>query len=67
MTTIPSACHSGDGSKVLNRPPQLAEPLLQFDLQKELQQLRHEESWQRESGRSSKTLAKYPTSESFWY
>ena len=45
MTTIPSACHSGDGSKVLNRPPQLAEPLLQFDLQKELQQLRHEESW----------------------
>jgi hypothetical protein len=60
MTTIPSACHPGDGSKALNRLPQLAEPLLQFDLQKELQQLRHQDSWQRESGRSSKTLAKYP-------
>ena len=60
MSTIPSACHPGDGSKALNRLPQLAEPLLQFDLQKELQQLRYQESWQRESGRSSKTLAKYP-------
>ncbi len=44
----------------MNRLPQLAEPLLQFDLQKELQQLRHQDSWQRESGRSSRTLAKYP-------
>jgi len=44
MTTIPSACHPGDGSKALNRLPQLAEPLLQFDLQKELQQLRHQDS-----------------------
>ena len=60
MTTIPRACHPGDGRKALNRLPQLAEPLLQFDLQKELQQLRHQDSWQRESGRSSKTLAKYP-------
>ncbi|MGA8214513.1 MAG: cupin domain-containing protein [Candidatus Sulfotelmatobacter sp.] len=60
MTTIPRACHPGDGRKALNRLPQLAEPLLQFDLQKELRQLRHQASWQRESGRSSKTLAKYP-------
>lgn len=60
MTTIPRACHPGDGRKALNRLPQLAEPLLQFDLQKELRELRHQASWQRESGRSSKTLAKYP-------
>jgi quercetin dioxygenase-like cupin family protein len=60
MTTIPKACHPGDGRKALNRLPQLAEPLLQFDLQKELRELRHQASWQRETGRSSKTLAKYP-------
>jgi len=60
MTTNPSPCRPGEGSKALNRLPQLAEPLLQFDLQKELQQLRQQDSWQRETGRSSKTLAKYP-------
>ena len=38
----------------------MAEPLLQFDLREELEQLRREDSWQRETGRSSKTLAKYP-------
>ena len=55
-----TACHSGEGRKVLNRLPQLAEPLLQFDLREELEQLRREDSWQRETGRSSKMLAKYP-------
>jgi quercetin dioxygenase-like cupin family protein len=29
-------------------------------LERELQQLRQEDSWQRETGRSSRTLAKYP-------
>jgi quercetin dioxygenase-like cupin family protein len=60
MTANTSACHPGDSSKALNRLPQLAEPLLQFDLRKEIRQLRREDSWQRETGRSSKTLAKYP-------
>jgi hypothetical protein len=60
MAANTEACHSGEGSKVLNRLPQLAEPLLQFDLREELEQLRREDSWQRETGRSSKTLAKYP-------
>lgn len=60
MTANTEACHPGEGSKVLNRLPQLAEPLLQFDLREELEQLRREDSWQRETGRSSKTLAKYP-------
>jgi hypothetical protein len=55
-----SACHPGDGIEVLNRLPGLAEPLLQIDLERELQQLRREDSWQRETGRSAKTLAKYP-------
>jgi len=60
MAANTEACHSGEGSKVLNRLPQLAEPLLQFDLREELEQLRRGDSWQRETGRSSKTLAKYP-------
>jgi len=60
MATDLSACHPGAGIEVLNRLPGLAEPLLQFDLERELQQLRREDSWQRETGRSSKTLAKYP-------
>jgi quercetin dioxygenase-like cupin family protein len=60
MATDLSACHPGDGIEVLNRLPGLAEPLLQIDLERELQQLRREDTWQRETGRSSKTLAKYP-------
>jgi quercetin dioxygenase-like cupin family protein len=60
MTANTEACHPGEGSKALNRLPQLAEPLLQFDLREELRQLRQEDSWKRETGRSSKTLAKYP-------
>lgn len=47
-------------SKPLNRLPYLASPLLQFNLSDELLHLREEDSWQRETGRSSKTLAKYP-------
>jgi quercetin dioxygenase-like cupin family protein len=60
MDTDLSTCHPGDGIEVLNRLPGLADPLLQIDLERELQQLRQEDSWQRETGRSSKTLAKYP-------
>jgi mannose-6-phosphate isomerase-like protein (cupin superfamily) len=53
-------CHPGEGFEVLNRLSGLVAPLLQIDFERELQQLRQEESRQRESGRSSKTLAKYP-------
>lgn len=60
MTTDPSVCRPGAGIEALNRLPGLAEPLLQIDLEGELRQLRQDESWQRETGRSSKTLAKYP-------
>ena len=60
MATNLSTCHPGDGIQALNRLPGLAEPLLHLDLERELQQLRREDSWQRETGRSSKTLAKYP-------
>jgi len=40
MATDLSACHPGDGIEGLNRLPGLAEPLLQIDLERELQQLR---------------------------
>src|SRR4029077_8164998 len=60
MATNLSVCHPGDGIEALNRLPGLAEPLLHIDLERELQQLRLEDSWRRETGRSSKTLAKYP-------
>ena len=60
MNANESTCHPGDGTKGLNRLPYLAEPLLRFDLQQELRELRREDSWGRETGRSSKILAKYP-------
>ena len=60
MVTNLSTCQPGEGIEALNRLPGLAEPLLDIDLERELQELRREDSWQRETGRSSKTLAKYP-------
>jgi quercetin dioxygenase-like cupin family protein len=48
---------SNDGG--LSRLPNLAAPLLQFNLPEELRGLRQQDSWQRGTGRSSKTLAKY--------
>lgn len=60
MATNLNTCHPGDGIEALNRLPGLAEPLLQIDFEREVQQLRREDAWQRETGRSSKTLAKYP-------
>ena len=53
-------CHPGDGAKTLNRLPQLAKPRLRFKLSEEIRQLRQQESWRRGTGRSSKTLVKYP-------
>lgn len=55
-----STCQPGSGKSNLNRLPYLAEPVLRFDLDQEMQELRREDSWERETGRSSKTLAKYP-------
>ena len=42
----------------LSRLPELATSISQFDLQEEIRLLRNEESWQRATGRSSKTLVK---------
>ena len=44
----------------LNRLPELDQPLIQSDLPAEIELLRRAESWQRETGRSSKTLLHSP-------
>ena len=55
-----SALPPSTGTEALIRTTGLAEPILEIDLEGELCQLRQEDSLQRETGRSSKTLAKYP-------
>ncbi len=44
----------------MQRLPHLASSLLQVSLPEEVKQLRQQESWLRGTGRSSKTLVKYP-------
>jgi quercetin dioxygenase-like cupin family protein len=51
--------HEEENTK-LTRLPELAQPLLQFDLAAEIEHLHREDSWQRGAGRSSKTLVKQP-------
>ena len=49
-----------ESTSTLTRLPHLADKVLHFNLSDELRHLREEDSWTRGSGRSSKTLAKYP-------
>jgi len=49
-----------ESTSTLNRLPHLADSLLHFNLSDELRNLQEEDSWSRGTGRSSKTLAKYP-------
>jgi len=53
-----SECRPSEGAGHLSRLPNLGSSVLQFDLSKEIEELRKEDSWQRETGRSSKTLVK---------
>jgi|GEM_PF-1216900 len=49
-----------DPDSNLTMLPELAQPTLQFDLAAEIEYLRREDSWQRGTGRSSRTLVKQP-------
>jgi hypothetical protein len=49
----------GTSTTHLSRMPELAISISQFDLREEIRLLRKEESWQRETGRSSRTLVKH--------
>ena len=59
MSARDENCQSDEHRASLTRLPQLAEPTIQFNLAKELEQLHHAGAWDKTSGRSSKTLAKY--------
>jgi quercetin dioxygenase-like cupin family protein len=54
-----AACKAHGDKNELSRLPWLADPLLKFDISRELLELRNKDSWDRETGRSSKTLAKH--------
>ena len=60
MTMNTSASGLGAGRRALTRLPFLAGPLLRFNLADELGKVRNQDSWRRNSGRSSKTLVKHP-------
>jgi quercetin dioxygenase-like cupin family protein len=59
MGTKDESCHSDEYRASLTRLPELAEPTIQFNAAKELEQLHHAGAWDQATGRSSKTLAKY--------
>ena len=58
MAINASAYH--ESSAGLNRLPALGSALIRFNLQEEIARLQKGESWGRASGRSSRTLVKYP-------
>ena len=60
MTETAKSETANQATSELTRLPQLAESILSFDLSSEIMHLRQEDSWERGTGRSSKTLAKYP-------
>jgi len=60
MAIAKTCCRPGEGTRALSRLPHLAKPLLRFNLVEEIKQLHKQESWRWRTGRSSKTLVKYP-------
>lgn len=58
MKTHESECRPSKDTGHLSRLPDLAAEVLQFDLFKGIEELRKQDSWQRETGRSSTTLVK---------
>ena len=59
MSVRDENCQSDEHRASLTRLPQLAEPTIRFNLAKELEELHQAGAWDKTSGRSSKTLAKY--------
>jgi hypothetical protein len=60
MSMNNSASGLTTASSCLTRLPFLASPSLHFNLADDISELRNQDSWKRNSGRSSKTLVKYP-------
>ncbi|HVS88471.1 MAG TPA: hypothetical protein VHF01_09670 [Candidatus Acidoferrum sp.] len=60
MATAQTGAPRGSGVGHESIEGTLSGPMLQFDLASELDQLHRDESWLHPTGRSSKTLVKYP-------
>jgi quercetin dioxygenase-like cupin family protein len=52
--------HTANNRESLTRLPELSNEVIRKNLNDELNKLKDAESWQRETGRSSETIAKYP-------
>lgn len=52
--------HATNYRESLTRLPELASEVIRKNLRDELEKLKNAESWQREAGRSSETIVKYP-------
>lgn len=52
--------HLANSRESLTRLPELANDVIRKNIQDELEKLKDAESWQREPGRSSETIVKYP-------
>jgi len=53
--------HTAKSKESLTRLPELANEVIRKNIHGELEKLKDAESWQREAGRSSETIVKYPT------
>lgn len=52
--------HAANRHERMTRLPELANDVIRKSIQDELEKLKDAESWQREAGRSSETIVKYP-------
>jgi quercetin dioxygenase-like cupin family protein len=60
MTIVEANRHIPNSHESMTRLPELAKEVIRKNLADELGKLKDAESWQRETGRSSETIVKYP-------
>ena len=60
MTISEENRHAANSHESMTRLPELANEVIRKNIQDELEKLKDAESWQREAGRSSETIVKYP-------
>src|SRR5664280_2737958 len=60
MSGLEENRHVADSHDSMTRLPDLASEVIRKNLADELEKLKDAESWQRETGRSSETIVKYP-------
>ena len=60
MSAFEKNRHEANSHESMTRLPELANEVIRKNLTDELEKLKNAESWQRETGRSSETIVKYP-------